>query len=61
MPNEATEPWVQLATRIPKTLHRSLKLHCVKAEQSVMEFVVAALEEKLGREGAKSERRKARA
>lgn len=22
------EPWVQLATRIPKSLHRELKLHC---------------------------------
>ena len=42
------EPWVQLATRIPKELHRKLKLHCVQTDVSVMEFVVAALEEKLG-------------
>jgi predicted HicB family RNase H-like nuclease len=41
--------WVQLATRIPKSLHRDLKLHCVTAEQSVMDFVVQALQEKLGR------------
>jgi predicted HicB family RNase H-like nuclease len=41
------EPQVQLATRIPKSLHRELKLHCVEANQSVMGFVVAALEEKL--------------
>jgi hypothetical protein len=44
------EPWVQLATRIPKPLHRELKLFCVTRDTSVMEFVVAALEEKLARE-----------
>jgi hypothetical protein len=54
------EVWVQLATRIPKTLHRELKLHCVKSDVSVMEFVVRALEEKLRREGG-SQRRSARA
>jgi len=52
--------WVQLATRIPKQLHRELKLHCVKADQSVMEFVVHALEEKLQREAGRGERRRAR-
>jgi predicted HicB family RNase H-like nuclease len=50
--------WVQLATRIPKTLHRELKLHCVKADTSVMEFVVAALRDRLAREAG---RRRARA
>ena len=43
------EPWTQLATRIPKELHRRLKLHCVTNDTSVMEFVVEAIEEKLGR------------
>ena len=47
--SEDTEAWVQLATRIPKSLHRDLKLHCVTSETSVMDFVVRALEEKLGR------------
>ena len=51
MARETTEAWVQLATRIPKSLHRQLKLHCVHAEMSVMEFVVAALKEKLARQG----------
>jgi predicted HicB family RNase H-like nuclease len=51
MAREATEAWVQLATRIPKSLHRELKLHCVHADTSVMEFVVAALREKLARQG----------
>jgi predicted HicB family RNase H-like nuclease len=53
------EVWVQLATRVPKPLHRELKLHCVKSDVSVMEFVVKALEEKLQREaGGKRERRR---
>ena len=47
------EAWVQLATRIPKGLHRELKLHCVKAEVSVMDFVVDALRERLARDGRK--------
>jgi hypothetical protein len=48
--------WVQLATRIPKAVHRDLKLHCVRAEQSVMDFVTKALKEKLERErGAQPE------
>jgi predicted HicB family RNase H-like nuclease len=38
---------VQLATRIPKALHRELKLHCVKADRPLMEFVVEALQERL--------------
>jgi predicted HicB family RNase H-like nuclease len=41
------EPWVQLATRIPKSLHRELKLHCVHADVSLMDFVVTALRERL--------------
>jgi predicted HicB family RNase H-like nuclease len=45
------EIWVQLATRIPKHLHRELKLFCVKSDVSVMDFVVNALEEKLQRDG----------
>ncbi|GEM_PF-522154 len=48
------EVWVQLATRIPKTLHRELKVHCVRAEESVMSFVVKALTEKLERDGGLS-------
>ena len=47
---EAPEAWVQLATRIPKSKHRAMKLHCVTAETTVMRFVVDAIEEKLGRD-----------
>ena len=45
------EAWTQLATRIPKELHRRLKLHCVTHDILLMHFVVDAIEEKLGREG----------
>ncbi len=51
-----TERWVQLAARVPKRLHRRLKVHCVKSEVSVMSFVISALEEKLTREGARDQR-----
>jgi len=62
---EKDEVWVQLATRIPKALHRDLKLHCVEAETSVMEFVTKAIEEKLklpssGARMARTLRRRAR-
>jgi hypothetical protein len=43
------EPWVQLATRIPKPLHRELKMHCVRADVSLMDFVVAALRERMAK------------
>jgi len=42
-------------------LHRELKLHCVKSDVSVMEFVVNALGEKLQREAGRTERCRRRA
>jgi predicted HicB family RNase H-like nuclease len=48
---KAEEPWTQLATRIPKELHRRLKLYCVAHEIVLMHFVTEAIEEKRGREG----------
>jgi predicted HicB family RNase H-like nuclease len=45
------DPLVQLATRIPKRVHRELKLHCVTSETTVMEFLIEALKEQLAREG----------
>ena len=51
---------VQLATRVPKNLHRALRLYCVRAGVSLMEFVAQALEEKLARK-ARQNRRRARA
>jgi hypothetical protein len=43
------EAWTQLATRIPKETHRRLKLHCVVHDSTVMDFIVAAIEEQLGK------------
>jgi len=46
---ERDEPIAQLATRIPKDLHRRLKLYCVTHEIAVQDFVTQAIQEKLGR------------
>jgi hypothetical protein len=46
---EHDEPLAQLATRIPKDLHRRLKLHCVTHDIAVQDFVTQAIQEKLGR------------
>jgi predicted HicB family RNase H-like nuclease len=56
---EMNEAWIQLATRIPRRLHREMKLHCVANEVSLMTFVVEALREKLeaASEGGTSTRR----
>ena len=55
--------YVTLATRIPKELHRQLRIHSVETGMSQMEFVCAALEEKLrvssGRRARESRRRPA--
>jgi hypothetical protein len=45
---EAEEPWTQLATRIPQKLHRRLRVYCVTHDILLMQFVAAAIEEKLG-------------
>jgi hypothetical protein len=42
-----SEGWVQLATRLPKSLHYKVRLHCLKADTTMMHFLVAALREKL--------------
>ena len=50
MARETTEEVLtRLATRIPKELHRRLKLHCVTHEIAVQDFVTQAIEGKLGR------------
>ncbi|HZP41649.1 MAG TPA: hypothetical protein VFD84_09065 [Candidatus Binatia bacterium] len=48
---------IQLATRIPKGLHREIKLFCVHNGISVMEFVATALEEKLRKSSVRGGRR----
>jgi predicted HicB family RNase H-like nuclease len=51
---------IQLATRIPRSLHREIKVHCVTNGISVMHFVATALEDHL-RHGRSSKRRTANA
>ena len=51
MAHKEDDVLIQLATRIPKSLHRSIKLHCVSSGISVMEFVADALEDKLRKGG----------
>ena len=45
--------FVQLATRIPRDLHRQVKLICVRTEDSVMNFVVRALTTELAKTSKK--------
>jgi hypothetical protein len=51
------EVMVQLATRIPKDLHRQVRVLCVHQDVTQMGFVIEALTEKLARE---RQRRRAR-
>jgi hypothetical protein len=53
---KAEEPWTQLATRIPRDLHRRLKIYCVTNDVVLMHFVAAAIEEKLGRKRGSTKR-----
>jgi predicted HicB family RNase H-like nuclease len=47
------EVLIQLATRVPKELHRKVRVHCVKTDTTVMAFVVQAIAEKLKRNAAR--------
>lgn len=55
--------WIQLATRIGRDTAKSMKLHCVRTDQTVMAFVNGAIEERLAKEkaglAAKKSKRKA--
>jgi hypothetical protein len=50
---------VQLATRVPKTLYREVKLHCVEESISISELVAEALKDILAKHGVKGERTRA--
>ena len=43
------EGYVQLATRLPQSLLRRLKIWCVRNEVTMQDFVAVALREKLDR------------
>jgi hypothetical protein len=40
-------PQVQIATRIPKDLHKRVKLHCLDNQLVVRKFIIDALDEAL--------------
>ena len=48
-PSDDRPPLVQLVTRVPATLRRAVKLHCVRSDAAVTDFITAALREKLER------------
>jgi hypothetical protein len=58
--DDRDEVWVQLATRIPRDVHRAVKLACVHADTTVQAFFVAALREKFAREAGRRKRGAAR-
>jgi predicted HicB family RNase H-like nuclease len=49
---KAEMPWTQLSVRIPKDLHRRIRIHCTTRGSSLMQFIVEALEAKLGRKAS---------
>jgi hypothetical protein len=48
--------WGQLATRIPKELHRRLRIHCVTTDIAQSDFITAAVEEHLARQRRRAQR-----
>jgi hypothetical protein len=54
MPSRDDVEQIQLATRIPRRVYRAVKIHCVRTERMVQEFVAEAIREKLAREGKAS-------
>ena len=59
MPRRTEQPLVTLATRIPKSLHRALKVYCVVNGVQQMDFVSRALEERLAKEAGRTRRHRA--
>jgi predicted HicB family RNase H-like nuclease len=58
--NADGEVVVQLATRIPKTLQRRLKLYAVEQNVSISDFVSEAIEAHLDSAGATKRERKSK-
>ena len=52
------EGWVQLGVRIPKAVHRPMRLHCVRAGIMIQDFLAAAIRERLARLAQKPARRR---
>lgn len=56
---DSSDVFVTLATRIPKQLHHELRVYSVESGISQMEFVCAALQEKLRKQGGQAPRARA--
>jgi len=56
MASKDDDAFVTLATRIPKSLHHQLRIYSVETGISQMEFVCAALQEKLRESGTRGAR-----
>ena len=52
----ADDALVQLGVRVPRPLYRRVRVHCVKAESQVRDFVAEAIAEKLARVVKRSRR-----
>ena len=48
-PSDDRPALVQLVTRVPASLRRAVKLHCVRTETALIDFITAALREELDR------------
>ena len=49
------EPVSTLGVRIPKSLHKRLKLFCVEHDIEIQKFVAEAIEEMLNKSGKKDQ------
>jgi len=49
IPSDDRPPLVQLVTRVPASLRRAVKLHCVRTEMAPIDFITVALQEELDR------------
>ena len=47
MPLRIEEPTVILTARVPKSLQRALKVHCMESNVEVRGFIARAIEERL--------------
>ena len=52
----ADDAVVQLGVRIPRALHRRVRVHCAEAERQMHDFVAEAIAEKLKREASRQPR-----
>ncbi|HLY39382.1 MAG TPA: hypothetical protein VKU61_15165 [Candidatus Binatia bacterium] len=57
MPRRIEQPSVTLATRVPQSLRRAVKVHCTERRVQVQDFVMEAIEERLAKLAGKARSR----